>query len=133
VQQLKSDINGPEDLVNRKVGTTKGSTAEAFIQSIGANPVTYDKIEDALSSLDNKLVDAVVFDAPVLMYYAANKGQGRVRLVGAMLKKENYGILFPQGSSLRKPVNEILLKLRENGTYDALFNKWFASSQVMLQ
>ena len=133
IQQLKSDINGPQDLVNRKVGTTKGSTAEAFLQSISAEPVTYDKIDDALAALDNKLVDAVVFDAPVLMYYAANKGQGRVRLVSGLLKKENYGILFPQGSDLRKPVNEALLKLRENGTYDALYNKWFASAQNALQ
>jgi polar amino acid transport system substrate-binding protein len=133
VQQLKSDINGPEDLANRKVGTTTGSTAETFVRGIGANPVTYDKIDNALDALNSKLVDAVVFDAPVLMYYAANKGQNKVRLVGGMLKKENYGILFPQGSALRKPVNEALLKLRENGTYDTLYAKWFASSQSASQ
>ena len=129
VQQLKSDINGPEDLANRKVGTTNGSTSEAFLQGIGANVAGYDKIDDALAALNAKQIDAVVFDAPVLMYYAANKGQGKVRLVGGLLKKENYGILFPQGSTLRKPVNEALLKLRENGTYDALFAKWFSSGQ----
>jgi polar amino acid transport system substrate-binding protein len=133
VQQLKSDINGPQDLAGRKVATTTGSTAELFLKGIGANAVGYNKIEDALDSLDARLVDAVVFDAPVLMYYAANKGQGRVRLVGGLLKKENYGVLFPQGSSLRKPVNEALLKLRENGTYDALYNKWFASAQNATQ
>lgn len=129
VQQLKSDINGPEDLANRKVGTTTGSTAETFVTGIGSIPVTYDKIDNALEALNSKLVDAVVFDAPVLMYYAANKGQGKVRLVGSPLKKENYSILFPQGSPLRKPVNETLLKLREIGTYDAIYAKWFASSQ----
>jgi len=133
IQQLKSDINGPQDLLNRKVGTTKGSTSETYVQSIGAKPVTYDKIDDALDALESKLIDAVVFDEPVLMYYAANKGQGHVRLVGGLLKKENYGILFPQGSDLRKPVNEALLNLRENGTYDALYNKWFASAQNATQ
>ncbi len=129
VQQLKSDINGPDDLANRKVGTTTGSTAETFVRSISASPVVFDKIDTALDALNSKQVDAVVFDAPVLMYYAANKGQNKVRLVGGMLKKENYGIMFPQGSALRKPVNEALLKLRENGTYDALHAKWFAASQ----
>lgn len=129
VQQLKSDINGPEDLANRKVGATNGSTAEAFGKVIRANVVGFDKIDDALSALEGKQVDAVIFDAPVLMYYAATKGQGKVRLVGGLLKKENYGILFPQSSNLRKPVNEALLKLRENGTYDALYSKWFANGQ----
>lgn len=128
VQQLKSDINGLEDLANRKVGTTNGSTAEVFSKHTRANVVGFDKIDDALAALDSKQVDAVIFDAPVLMYYAANKGQGKVRLLNGLLKKESYGILFPQGSALRKPVNEALLKLRENGTYDALYSKWFASA-----
>ena len=128
VQQLKSDINGLEDLANRKVGTTIGSTAEAFSRTIRTNVVGFDKLDDALAALDSKQVDAVIFDAPVLMYYAANKGQGKVRLLNGLLKKESYGILFPQGSALRKPVNEALLKLRENGTYDALYSKWFASA-----
>lgn len=127
VQQLKSDINGPEDLPGRKVGTTTGSTAAAFLRGISVEPVEFSKIDDAFSALSAKNVDAVVFDAPVLLYYAANKGQGKVRLVGPMLKKENYGIMFPQGSDLRKPVNEALLKLRENGTYDAIYAKWFGA------
>ena len=129
VQQLKSDINGPEDLANRKVGTTNGSTAETFAKGIRANVVGFDRIDDALAALEGKQVDAVIFDAPVLMYYAASKGQGKVRVVGGLLKKENYGILFPQGSNLRKPVNEALLKLRENGTYDTLYSRWFANGQ----
>ena len=128
VQQLKNDINGLDDLAHRNVGTTNGSTAEAFSKTIRTNVVGFDKIDDALAALDSKQVDAVIYDAPVLMYYAANKGRGKVRLLSGLLKKESYGILFPQGSALRKPVNEALLKLRENGTYDALYSKWFASA-----
>jgi polar amino acid transport system substrate-binding protein len=130
VQQLKGDINGPEDLPGRKVGTTKGSTAATFLSGINAVPVEFSRIEDAFSALEAKNIDAVVFDAPVLLYYAANKGAGKVRIAGSMLKKENYGIMFPQGSDLRKPVNEALLKLRENGTYDTLYNKWFSAGSV---
>jgi polar amino acid transport system substrate-binding protein len=70
-----------------------------------------------------------VFDAPVLLYYVANKGSNKARLVGPMLRKQNYGIMFPRGSTLRKPVNEALLKLNEDGTYEALYKKWFASTQ----
>ena len=39
-------------------------------------------------------VDAVVFDAPVLLYYAANEGKGRVHMVGTPFRKEDYGIVF---------------------------------------
>jgi polar amino acid transport system substrate-binding protein len=129
IQSLKGDINGPEDLPGRKVGTTTGSTAATYLKSQGVEPIEFSKIEESFVALNNHQLDAVVFDAPVLLYYAANKGANKVRMAGPLLKKESYGILFPRGSALRKPVNEALLKLRENGTYDALYAKWFATSQ----
>ncbi len=129
-QQLRGDINGPEDLPGRKVGTTTGSTAAGFLKTAKVEPVEFTRIEEAFTALDTKQLDAVVFDAPVLLYYTANKGSSKARVVGPLLHKESYGILFPQGSPLRKPVNEALLKLRENGTYDALYAKWFATTQA---
>jgi polar amino acid transport system substrate-binding protein len=128
VQSLRGDINGPEDLHGRKVGTTAGSTAAGYLTAMDVPPTEFQKIDDAFVALDNKQLDAVVFDAPVLLYYTAAAGRNKARIVGPMLRKENYGILFPRGSGLRKPVNEALLKLRENGTYDALYAKWFSSN-----
>jgi polar amino acid transport system substrate-binding protein len=129
VQSLKGDINGPEDLQGRRVGTTAGSTASAYLKNLDVQPTEFQKIDEVFAALDSKQIDAVVFDAPVLLYYAATKGRNKARIVGPMLRKENYGILFPRGSDLRKPVNEALLKLRENGTYDALYAKWFSVTQ----
>jgi polar amino acid transport system substrate-binding protein len=130
VQSLKGDINGPQDLVGRKVGTTAGSTAASYLTNLDIAPVEFQKIDQAFLALENKQLDAVLFDSPVLLYYAATAGRNKVRIVGQMLRKENYGILFPRGSALRKPVNEALLKLREDGTYDALYSKWFSVTQV---
>ena len=129
VQTLKGDINGPEDLAGRKVGTTIGSTAAAYLKTLDVTATEFSKITEAFTALENKQLDAVVFDSPVLLYYAATAGRNKVQIVGPMLKKENYGILFPRGSGLRKPVSEALLTLRENGTYDALYAKWFSATQ----
>jgi polar amino acid transport system substrate-binding protein len=129
VQSLKGDINGPQDLLGRKVGSTAGSTAASYLKNLDIQPVEFQKIDQAFLALENKQLDAVVFDSPVLLYYAATAGRNKVRIVGPMLRKENYGILFPRGSTLRKPVNEALLKLREDGTYDALYAKWFSVTQ----
>ncbi len=130
VQSLKGDINGPQDLIGRKVGTTVSSTAAAYLKTLEIEPVEFAKIDQAFLALDNKQLDAVVFDAPVLLYYAATTGRNKARIVGSILRKESYGILFPRGSILRKPVNEALLKLREDGTYDALYAKWFSVTQT---
>jgi polar amino acid transport system substrate-binding protein len=126
VQQLQGDISGPDDLPGKKVGTTAKSTSADYLLTKRAQVVQFEKIELAFAELIAGKLDAVVFDGPVLLYYAANEGRGKVRVVGSMFRRENYGILFPRGSDLRKKVNEALLKMREDGTYDQLYNKWFA-------
>ena len=68
-----------------------------------------------------------MFDAPVLLYHAARQGQGRVQLVGAPFTKEDYGIVFPRDSALREQVSVALLGLREDGTYQKLYDKWFSA------
>jgi polar amino acid transport system substrate-binding protein len=125
VQQLKGDINGPEDLPGKRVSTVSGSTSAAYLRQNGIPTVESSTIAEAIRALIEKQADAVLFDSPVLLYFAAQEGKGKVNVVGGIFRKEAYGILFPQNSPLRKPVNEALLKLKENGTYDALYKKWF--------
>jgi polar amino acid transport system substrate-binding protein len=129
VQQLKGDINGPEDLPGKRVATVTGSTAAAYLRAQGMATVERPSIADAFDVLIQKQADAVVFDSPVLLYFAANEGRGKVSIVGPVFRREAYGILFERGSPLRKPINEALLKLREDGTYDALYRKWFAKDE----
>lgn len=84
-------------------------------------------IDQAYEKLLKGEVNAVVFDSPIILYYARNKGAGKVSVVGPLFDLQYYGFLFPQGSELREPVNRALLKLRTNGIYDKLYSKWFGS------
>ena len=63
----------------------------------------------------------------MLLYYASHAGKGRVQLVGGSFHKEDYGIVFPANSPLRKQVNAVLLSLREDGSYGRIYDKWFGS------
>jgi polar amino acid transport system substrate-binding protein len=125
LQQLRGDINGPEDLPGKKVASVKGSTSVEYLRQHNAEVEEFAKVEEAYQALQQGQVSAVVYDAPVLLYYASHEGKGKVQTVGAIFRKENYGIVFPDKSPLRKRVNEALLKLRENGAYDQLYTKWF--------
>jgi polar amino acid transport system substrate-binding protein len=127
VQQIQGGINGPDDLPGKKVATTRGSTAAAQLTELRAQVIEVSRIEDAYQALTNKDAEAVVFDAPILLYYAANEGKGRVHMVGTPFHKEDYGIVFRSGHPLRKQVNNALLALREDGTYQQVYDKWFAT------
>jgi polar amino acid transport system substrate-binding protein len=129
VQTLQGDIKSIEDLNNRVVATTAGSTAAQFLHQKNIKTLEVDKIETAYKELLGSKADAVVFDAPVLMYYAVNEGQGQVQLVNGLLREESYGIALAPKSPYRKPINEALLQLREEGFYQTLYDKWFKAKK----
>jgi polar amino acid transport system substrate-binding protein len=130
VQTLQGDIKGIDDLKGRVTATIANSTAAEFLRSQGLQTLAVDQIDAAYDALLNQKVDAVLFDVPVLMYYAAHAGQGKVQLVGETVRDESYGILLPRNSPNRKLINEALLKLKENGTYQSLYDKWFKTSSA---
>lgn len=127
LQTLHSDITDHWDLRDRLVSTVEGTTSVPALEKLGAVIMPVESIEQAYHKLLNEEVDAVVFDSPVILYYARNKGKGIVSVVGPLFDIQYYGFLFPQGSELRESVNRALLKLRKNGTYEKIYNKWFGA------
>jgi ABC-type amino acid transport substrate-binding protein len=127
VQQLTGVINGPADLPGKRIGTVSGSTAADYLQRMSVSYTGVGRIEEAFDLLESGRLDAVVYDAPVLRYYAAHQGNGKVQVVGSVFKRETYGIALPTGSDLREPINNELLQLKQNGVYDQIYQKWFGS------
>jgi polar amino acid transport system substrate-binding protein len=127
VQQLGPAITGPGDLPGKKVATISNTVAASFLTEQGITYEGVDTVDEAASLLLKGEVDAVVFDAPVLQYYAMHNGNGRMKVVGPVFKTVFYGIAVPSGSPLRKPINETLLSLLEDGTYEQIYQKWFGT------
>jgi polar amino acid transport system substrate-binding protein len=125
VQQLQGNIQGPQDLPGKRVATIASSTSATFLQKQNIQTLEFPRIEQAYEALAKGRADAVVFDAPVLLYYSAHSGKGKAQVVGPVFREENYGIVFPSNSPYRELVNKALLTLKENGTYQRLYDKWF--------
>lgn len=127
MQQIRGSITGPDDLPGKRVATTRNSTAAAYLRQQKVDLVEVEQIDAAYKALIGKDVDAVVFDAPELSYYAGHDGKGKVQLVGPVFRKENFDIVFAPDSPLRKEVDRALLDLRESGDYQRLEETWFGS------
>jgi ABC-type amino acid transport substrate-binding protein len=127
MQKLHSNITDEHDLHNKIIATVDGTTSIDALEDLGAFVVPVKVIDKAFEKLLQHKVDAVVFDSPAILYYARNEGVGKVAVVGKLFDIQYYGFLFPEGSALREPVNRTLLKLRKNGQYERIFNKWFGS------
>jgi len=125
LQQLRGDINGPDDLPGKLVASVQGSTSSEYLRQHHIEATEFSKVEDAFEALTHDQADAILYDAPILLYYASHEGNGKVQPVGSIFRKESYGIVFPTDSRYRKPVNEALLHIKEDGTYDRLYKEWF--------
>ncbi len=125
VGALQSDIQSIDDLYGKRVGTTRGSTTAIYLEKRRLKHREFDGIEPMFKALEDGELDAIVHDSPILSYFAATEGRGLVRTTGHIFHPEKYGIALKQGSPRTESINRALLKLRENGTYQNLIDKWF--------
>ena len=129
VQRLRSSLQGPGDLPGKVIGSVPGTTAAAYLSQLGLPYVEVTSVDQGFNLLMQGQVQAIVFDAPTLQYWAARRGNGVLQVVGPIFRPEKYGIAVAQGSPLRKQINEALLTLYEDGKYEEIYNKWFSQSR----
>ncbi|MCF8480881.1 MAG: glutamine ABC transporter substrate-binding protein GlnH [Rhodospirillum sp.] len=125
-----STITSAEDLAGKilavKTGTSASDYAEANFKETELRK--FPNVDNAYLELRTGRVDAAMHDTPNVLYYIAKAGDGQVKAVGTQMMAHQYGIAFPKGSDLVVPVNKALAKMREDGRYDAIFEKWFGKA-----
>ncbi|WP_084162606.1 transporter substrate-binding domain-containing protein [Paraburkholderia bannensis] len=129
VARLQSNIRGPDDLPGKKIGTVPGTIAAQYLTQRGLSFVDVTNADDGFRMLMEGDVQAIVYDAPTLQYWAARRGNGALTVVGPVFRPEKYGIAVANGSPLRKSINETLLAMYEDGTYEQIYGKWFSQSK----
>jgi polar amino acid transport system substrate-binding protein len=87
VEQIHGDINGPDDLPGKRVATTLGSTAAAYLREEHARLQEFSTIDEAYRALLDNSVDAVVFDAPVLLFSRSTMERAACRPQARYLEK----------------------------------------------
>ncbi|MDY6859975.1 MAG: transporter substrate-binding domain-containing protein [Pseudomonadota bacterium] len=127
VDAIQGSVNSVNDLYGREVATIGGSTSAGFLEERQLDFREYPDLQSLLAAFEDGSAEAVVFDAPVLAYYASHDGRDKAQMVGSAFRRESYGFALPSGSPLLEPINRSLLKLREDGTYDRLYRKYFGA------
>ena len=127
-EKFESKIAGPGDLVGKRVCAVARSTSSQFLNDLGVPHESPANLPDCYAGLGSKY-DAVVDASPILSYYANHEGAGKVEVVGPVFKERDYGVGFAIGSDLRKPFDDALLSMREDGSYDTLREKWLGPAE----
>ena len=130
VKANNNDVKSVKDLDGKVVAVKSGTGSVDYAK---ANIKTKDlrqfpNIDNAYMELGTNRADAVLHDTPNILYFIKTAGNGQFKAVGDSLEAQQYGIAFPKGSDeLRDKVNGALKTLRENGTYNEIYKKWFGT------
>lgn len=119
------EITDLTDLYGKKVAVIENTTSEDFLSYHNVKIVLTNSFDDLLANLKEGRSDAIVYDAPPLMY--AVKMDPTIKVVGKKFAHQNYGIVFQNsGQEELKEVFDIGIMLsQQNGEYQKIYNKWF--------
>lgn len=133
VREETTDIQSVEDLEGKIVGAKLGGTSEKVAQDMldaGADFTiqTYKENTEVLLDLINKRVDVVINDLLYQLEY--NKAQPGLVIIGEPFTKAELGIAVQEGDAeLLDFINEMLDQYQEEGTTEALYEKWISGNE----
>ncbi len=126
VEELQGGTQRLSDLQDRRVAVIADSEVVDYLQAQNIQQVVeFAQADEAYQALQAEEVDALVAPGPFLNYHASHDWKGSVQIVGLPFRERFYSIAMPKDSPYRKPINQAILTLKENGSYGEIYQKWF--------
>ncbi|GAA1343694.1 basic amino acid ABC transporter substrate-binding protein [Arthrobacter roseus] len=122
-----SDIKSIEELEGKTVGVQQGTTGEDYTRENvpeSTEVKAYPSDAELFPALQSGGVDAVLQDLPVNILHTED---GAFTIVEEYPTDEQYGFAMKKEGSekLAEAVNESLAEVKDKGTYDEIYNKYF--------
>lgn len=120
-------INSLTDLEGKKIGVEIGTIHAELANGVAnAEVVVFNSTDESVNALESGKVDAIINDVPVLKYIITKSDEPKVKIVGELMSPTDFGIaISKENSELLDSINGALKKLKANGEYYKLHNKWF--------
>ncbi|MBA2639082.1 MAG: amino acid ABC transporter substrate-binding protein [Nocardioidaceae bacterium] len=124
-----SDIASIDDLAGASVGVQQGTTGKSYTEDNApedADIVAFPSDAEMYSALEAGQVDALLQDLPVNVEHAKT---GDYTIVEKYQTDESYGFAVAEDDydALREATNEQLQTLRDDGTYDKIYESYFGT------
>lgn len=122
-----SDIASIDDLDGATVGVQQGTTGKTYAEenATGAELVSFPSDAEMFQAIKAGQVDALLQDLPVNINH---QEAGGFSVVETYSTDESYGLAMKKGNTaLVEAVDEQLADMREDGSYDEIYNTYFAT------
>lgn len=120
VSNLRSGIEGVADLPGKVVATIGQTASQRFLEEQRIRYQTYPNLTAAMTSVAEGETDAIVYDRPLLQYRNQQLGPRRLSLLPGVFAEQLYALALPEGSPLRAPVSQQILRVTESDDWSAI-------------
>ena len=130
VKADNTTIQTADDLQGKNVGVQLGTTGDLFVSSTEgiASVVQVPTGTQAVMDLKNGKIDAVVIDEEPAK--KMTEGQSDLKLLEAPFIEEEYAIAIKKGNAeLLESINATLTEMKNDGTYDEIYTKYFGETK----
>jgi len=119
-------ISTLEGLEGKRIAVQVATTSEEMAKSVKDAQVTsFESFDTTFMELKNGRCDAIIIDEPVGMYYQKLEPSAFV-ITGAAGEKAPVGIALRKDAvELTEAIEEAVREMKEDGTADRIFEKWF--------
>lgn len=124
-----SEIKNEADLVGKRIGVQLGTTGDDLAHKIaGAKVVQFPQTANVMQELNAGRIEAAIMDnGPATQYLTNNP---KLRILPEQLTSEEYAIAVRKGNDdLLQKVNQSIKKMRLDGRYDRLIQKYFGAQR----
>lgn len=126
-----NDITKLEDIKGKNVGVGGGTTFEEVAKSVdGANVKLYKAVNEYVTDLTNKRLDVIINDQ-LLMSYNIQENDLPLKITSDVLNKDEIAMAInKENEDFVAEVNKILAEMKEDGTYNEIYKKWFGTEPL---
>lgn len=127
VVRQASNVHSLSDLNGKAVGVFSGASVSFGLQYPAIEFKTYDNIVDAISDLDQHIIEGVIIDLWTAQSSTAGFYLGKLKVVPVTLSLEGLRLATlnnPESKEFIDLFNKSLEALHKDGTYDKLLQKW---------
>lgn len=134
VRDENDEIFGYDDLKGKRVAVQRSGAAAYVLADIGYIDVAFfSDLEEAFAKLKDERVDAVLGNKLTGTYILKEMElEDSIKMLGEGINQVDYGVAVKKGNQkLLDEINEGLERLKRNGTYNKIFEKWFGKQDVL--
>lgn len=129
-----SPVNSKADLAGKRVTVQGESSAleavmkdDAFVKALAEPPVEYATNNECFKDIEAKRCDAIVVDEVLARYYMKQNGEENYKVLKDNFGEEQFAVgMRKDDVALQEALNKALKTLKDNGTYDEIYSKYFA-------